>query len=283
MRSIFVHLSPNDFSFSNEFEKNNYVFDKLPPYANISFNNCEKYLEETPLLITSKDVFSKFQPEIIEFWKLCKENFPSYYRDSFWFLTLLRLHILRLICEKYNIEQFIHMEYDNLIYSDSKIFDRLSDGCYFTQVGPGIGSSGFSYFNNLNKLIEFDNALLDLIKAGENNVKKLTSENHISEMIMIDILKNQSKCEYLPLFSTDKYFDQLQHVFDGASYGQYIGGTNNGHPPGWYGRHHYVGNKIHVGELKIEFNEIPCIIENDKKYLIYNLHIHSKKLDLYDR
>jgi hypothetical protein len=101
-------------------------------------------------------------------------------------------------------------------------------------------------------------------------------------MILIDILIRGNKAEYLPLLPQDKYFEVTNCVFDGASYGQYIGGTNNGNASGWYGLNHFIGQLLNQNKIQILFeNNQPFVVDNTKKVKIFNLHIHSKKLSNY--
>ena len=46
-------------------------------------------------------------------------------------------------------------------------------------------------------------------------------------------------------------------VFDGASYGQFISGTNNGHDKGWAGNHHRIGSLINQKLEQIDASITP--------------------------
>jgi hypothetical protein len=171
------------------------------------------------------------------------------------------------------------MEYDNIIYDDPKILYELNIGTYFTQVGPECGSAGFMFVKDLSTYKQFVESLIGLLTLGEALVKNYTSYDFLSEMILIDIINRVGGCNYLPLFPSDKYFDDLGFVFDGASYGQYLGGTNNGHSRGWFGLHHWVGQKLNNNQLTINYDVIPYISIGEAMHVpIFNLHIHSKQL-----
>jgi hypothetical protein len=175
------------------------------------------------------------------------------------------------------IDKFIHLEYDNLIYQEGKCFSNLPQNIYFTKVGPKIGSAGFMFGNDLQKTILFFEKLFETINQGELFLATEINSTHLYEMEMIDYLYTKQFCKYLPLSLTDEYFLECQTVFDGASYGQYLGGTNAGDPSGWYGLHHYVGKLISEGRIEIHFDKIPRITQENKIAPIYNLHIHNKK------
>jgi hypothetical protein len=104
-------------------------------------------------------------------------------------------------------------------------------------------------------------------------------------MIMIDLIYTHSKdiINYLPILPEglgSDNFNELKELalFDGASYGQYLGGTNNGNEKGWTGRHHYVGTSIEDKKIEVIFDKKPYCIFKGKRINIHNLHIHSKNL-----
>ena len=286
MISVFAHITPSKLPFKSNFILDRYTFSDVPDYAKISFDQCEKFLNEKPILISDDYIHEYMIGEINEFYKFCKINFPSYQRDAFWFMTLLRLFVVYDYCKRFNINEFIHLEYDNLIYSDMMCLKKLKPSIYFTRVGPSCSSAGFVYCNKIDNFEKFLIKIKQIISKGEIFARKFTTYPTISEMAMIEMIYSNTKdiVDYLPILpnrSIDN-FDMLGVLFDGASYGQYIGGTNNGHDIGWAGNHHYVGKKILNGELKVEFeNNKPYVLMNDTMYDIMNLHIHSKQLDKY--
>lgn len=284
MKSIYTHLSPNKFSFSNELNHSNYTYTDIPEFAYLSFKQTENFLKEPPVILTNKDIDDNFVNDIEEFYQICKKGFPSFYKDPFWLTTLLRLYVVYLYSKKNNINEFIHLEYDNLIYSDLKQLNKLSPSLYFTKVGPYCSSAGFVYCNSLTNFENFISRLKEMLTKGEQFVQKFTQYNHLSEMILIDLIYTHTKniINYLPILpfgTSSDNFEKLNVLFDGASYGQYLGGTNNGNEKGWYGQHHYIGQEIHNGSIKIQFDNVPYVIFDNKKIPILNLHIHSKNLN----
>jgi len=282
MKSIYVHLNPTTLPFSKELDFSKYTFNDIPDYALDSFNQSKKFLLEDSIIITNNDL-NDFNEGILNFFNICKISFPSFYKDTFWLLTLLRLYIVYLYAKKYNINEFIHLEYDNLIYSDLNELKKLPPSLYFTRVGPFCSSAGFVYCNSIEHFTKFINKILQLIGKGEQTVRKFTQYDHLSEMIMIDLIYENTKSviDYLPILPEGKgsdNFDKLGVLFDGASYGQYLGGTNNGDGKGWTGRHHYVGAAIQDKNINVSFDKVPFVTYNNKQIPILNLHIHSKKL-----
>ena len=286
MKLIYVHLDPTGFPFSNEFKQSDHVFEKIPNYAYLSLTQSSNLGYEPEIIANDLgslpfiDV-SKYNDKITVFFELCKKGFPSFYNDPFWFLPLLRLYVLALHANEQGYEKFIHMEYDNLVYYGPEALDYLEKGIYCTQVGPQCGSAGFMYVNGKGHLTLLVTQLGKLIQKGENIVKGFTGYTHLSEMILLDLVhQHTDDLKYLPLFPTDPYYESFGFVFDGASYGQYLGGTNCGDGKGWHGMHHHVGQKIHqkvITDIEMVDNK-PQVWYNDEIVNIFNLHIHSKNL-----
>jgi len=283
MISVYAHLNPLDFEFSSELDTSIYTYNNIPDFAYLSFEQTEKKLGVKPIVLTNSSINKNDKDKINEFYKLCKTGFPSFAKDPFWLTTLLRLYIVFLYCKQHNITEFVHLEYDNLIYSDLKELKTLPPSLYFTRVGPFCSSAGFTYCNSLNRFELFIEKIILLFKKGEQTVASFTKYTHLSEMILIDLIHTHTKdvIDYLPILPNgigSDNFGKLQILFDGASYGQYLGGTNNGDKKGWYGMHHYVGQEIHNNNIKIVFDTKPYVVYNDQHIPLANLHIHSKDL-----
>ena len=287
MNSIFVHITPSKLPFCSDFNLDKYTFNKIPDYARISFDQCEKFLNTKPIIIDDEYINEYMIEEIMYLYNICKEKFPIQKSDAFWFVTMFRLFVVYDYCKRFKIQNFIHLEYDNLIYSDLKCLQTLNPSIYFTRVGPYYSSAGFIYCNSITNFEKFVIGLKQILFKGDEFIEKCTKTKIISEMKMIDIIYNYTKniIDYLPILPEgigNDNFDKLNVLFDGASYGQYIGGTNNGHDSGWAGSHHYVGNMILNKKIEIKFeNHKPYVIFNKEKIDILNLHIHSKKLNNY--
>ena len=283
MNAIYTHISPNKLPFSNKLTFSNYTFNEIPEYAKYSFEQSKKYLNTDSIILSDDFVNNEIKQESIEFFNLCKKGFPSFYKDPFWFTTLFRLYVLFLYCKKNNINEFIHLEYDNLIYSDLSILKTLPPSIYFTRVGPFCSSAGFVYCNSLENFEKFINKIQQLIQKGELFVSRFTRYDHLSEMIMIDLIYENSKSviDYLPILpygiGSDN-FDKLGVLFDGASYGQYLGGPNGKPGKGHHEQHHYIGQQIGAGNIQVDFVKTPFVVYNGKQIPIHNLHIHSKNL-----
>lgn len=279
IKTIYIHIDTETLPFSKELTHSDSTFSALPEYANCSFLSIKKYTKEEPIIITDLKPFAQ---EINDFFNLCKKGFPSFYKDKFWLVTLLRLYVLFLYVNKNNIKKFVHLEYDNLIYYNYDCLQKLPTGLYLNKVGPYKGSAGFLYCNSVDRFEKFIKKITQLFEKGEVFVSQFTKYDFLNEMILIDLIHSHTKdiITYFPLLPTDSLFEITQAVFDGASYGQHIAGTPKD-PPGYIGLHHYIGQLIHNKTIKVIFDNKPYVIYKDKKYPIFNLHVHSKKLNAF--
>ena len=276
MKIIYTHIDPTNLTFLDGLSFSDFTFSEWPEYAEISKVQSEKFYE---CIVLRDELLEQYKDEITEFYNKAKEGFPSYYNDTFWLLTTLRLYLVYLYVRDNDIKEFIHMEYDNLIFSKLDQLLDLPKSIYFTQVGPYCGSAGFMFCNSIEQYKNFIDRLFGLFAKGENVVRQFTGYGQLSEMVLIDLIHEHTKeIEYLPLFPDDKHFETLQCVFDGASYGQYLGGTNIGHAKGWSDTSHFVGQRLSKNEIEIKFDQKPFLTYNNKIYEIGNIHVHSKNL-----
>ena len=95
-------------------------------------------------------------------------------------------------------------------------------------------------------------------------------QDHVSEMSLLHMALKEQIVVGLPILPHQN--DTI--VFDPGSYGQFLGGTNNGHSSGFTDAQHFIGEAINSGDLNIVFDSEPSV--NGVK--IFNLHIHSKNL-----
>ena len=112
----------------------------------------------------------------------------------------------------------------------------------------------------------------------------------VNEMSLLHVLSLQGHFNKFPILPDAKH----RYVFDPGSYGQYLGGTNNGHTPGFTDHKHIIGREIIGENITPHFNEEhkkPFVFKqplqaaeafvqpSPEKYELFNLHVHSKKLE----
>jgi hypothetical protein len=171
-------------------------------------------------------------------------------------VTFLRLLVLCELIRNYQLTKVWHLENDNLIFDN---FPDLDKEIYCANVSDAEASAGIFF---IPEPYYAQQLALDLIEYFKANPDK--SEMRILKLLIKD--KN-----YIKYFKEDKY------IFDGASFGQYIAGSNQGHGPGHISEHHYFAKLIKQPSTQIKVIERkPYLIKYEAQKPIFNLHIHNK-------
>lgn len=197
--------------------------------------------------------------------------------NPLWRTAIFRIFLVRDAIQYLGLNYCYHFDSDVLMFQSSKTFEHLVsdfDGLYITPCNSDELVFGFSRFGKLEKINQICGILFDIV-FDEGKQKKYSAEMPNEMQLLCGIFKERpdliKKLITLP-------FNNEKLVFDPSSYGQYFGGTHQGHGPGWYGNHHDIGAEIGRGNIKpIMIDKKPFVEYNDKKYPIVNLHIHSKK------
>jgi hypothetical protein len=275
---LYIHLNA----------KGAYVYDTIPDFAEVSVRQSRKF-HDGPIFFLSMhkaDWFDKYNVTWLDLkhpqwnydliWEWTHTLKPD--EGVFWHMTMMRMALIDVFvdtCSKVSEKEHIdsthtlYLEYDNLIYQNT---DVLADFCYdkvmysfvsMTEASPGImifpHTDTSSFF--------FDEFVGECHKQKSGRITDMTVLRALGDSLHVNELDQ-----------VDSYGGVLW--FDGASYGQYFGGTNNGHPKGFIDPNHYVGKWItnrhifpHMGA-----DNYPYVIYQNKFIPLFNLHIHSKKL-----
>jgi hypothetical protein len=211
-----------------------------------------------------------------------KTSLNKSFRNGFWFLTSLRFFYIYEFMKQFNISDVFHLENDVPIYYNCNEIIPFIDKNYlylpFDSFKRNIASIIYIPNKDIFKII------LDQYDFNKNdmenfvNIKKKTNLiKNFPIFIKIDGLNEEQKfvcenCEIIPF------------IFDAAAIGQYLGGVDPRNDSG-----NTIGfiNEtcvIKYNNYKIWFEEKnglkkPFIQIEDKIIPIFNLHIHSKKID----
>lgn len=188
--------------------------------------------------------------------------------------AMLRLYYLEAFLHQYDIEDIIHFDNDVLIYENiTTIADELKKHNFLiTSFNPLNYVFGFSYIKNGASFAEINAKMLCLIVQGEKTLERLIgSMPH--EMRLMQYVNTDHQITLLPVLPTDKNFENFNYCFDPSSYGQYLGGAAPEADK-------YIGSKIIENKIQVLFdNHKPYVILGEKKYNIFNLHVHNKQLE----
>ena len=283
---------------------------QIPNYINQCVQNIKKIDSESSIYIItdSKDKvrdakkidyknISSAQTKKISSLNIYKNT--SYEKNPLWINSLLRIFLLKDIVEQYQLEDNIHFDSDVLIYQkfDNVCENFKKDKFNITKLASDRLIFGYSYFKNLEIIDKLCNEISNYLEKEIN--KDQWTKNPKNEMQILSALDNKL-FNFLPSYPEDN----SEYIFDGATYGQIVGGTHSrprrymplriykkGHHDerlknlprgGWLDTSHDLTEKFINDESRVQFiDKIPYLVKKGKKYKIVNLHIHSKELHRY--
>jgi len=205
------------------------------------------------------------------------------FRGGFWYLSSLRFLYIYKFMDKYNIDNVIHLENDVLIYYNCDEFINLID-------------KRFLY-------IPFDTYkrnIASIVYIPNKEVYKQIIDNYDfnkNDMENFSIIKQKTGLiENLPIFINSNFLSNEQQfvsknsnifpfIFDAAAIGQYLGGVDprniSGNTIGFINETCVIKYNNYYIEFQYDENNCrkPFIFIENKCVPIFNLHIHSKKLE----
>lgn len=230
------------------------------------------------------------------------------WRGGFWRFVVERFFLIAEFMKQSGEENLLHFEYDNLIFeqigkfenafkSQNKILlpadgdKRCIAGVIFIPTFKHL--QAFCRFYNRHCTIRVKNdmfAFSDFIDkkpdlCGNLPVVPACYTNGKSQLTS----KKGEIHKKIERFSSN--FDTFGEVFDAAAYGQFIGGIDQRNVENKNSENNTCGfinpdAAYNVGDFSFEWKnennlKIPYLVYNGQSYRIFNLHIHSKKLNLY--
>ena len=283
-----------------------HIGDRWPSHIKICINQIIKFFEgdiyvvsniphkiqDCPLNIRYVNSSELRCDSIIEFEKA--NFFKEYGLNNFWSYAFERLLLLGSLLLKHNIEKVVHIENDVLLYHDPNHVNFrkfFSDRVAFNPLGPNVCTASYVYIDTPRAMTIINDLLINLIKKGkEELLRMLPGNSMINEMILLSHLQSSKDIDYLPInmegMFSDNYGD-FNMIFDPASWGQYLGGTPHGHPPGTLFDHHWIGKVMKNKNFKVRWiidekgRKIPLLYYMNKEHKFANLHIHTKNLFKY--
>jgi hypothetical protein len=221
----------------------------------------------------------------------------SYGKEGFWHVTLQRLFILETFMESRKLSHVLHIENDVLTFCDPAGLEQAFCECYphmaaVNPIGPSHAAAAFMYIDEVAAIEFINRSMLELLEGDADALRKKHNLDMINEMVILAILQRQypERIGALPLMPVEGFdgnSDRFGMFFDGASWGQYAGGTPHGLTAGAAFEHHWVGRELLQKRFTLSWNKdeagrsCPFIRSTDnsnKTGKLANLHIHSKKL-----
>lgn len=196
--------------------------------------------------------------------------------DNFVQGTSERLFLLAAYLKNKNISNVWHIENDNLIYDKFDIIqpelskDKITC-CYMNEKHT---VWNIVYIPESRLLYTAMQWYVEQLAKGNEWLCKTYGLEMVHEMT---VMRQYTELSFFPSLPKDY---KGWYLFDPASYGQYLGGTNNGHPPGFRDTvNHDIGKSFGMEWNEARFKGIIPMIISDKYrmfYPLFNLHMHNK-------
>ena len=217
---------------------------------------------------------------------IINNKWARYKKDPFWYNTSIRVILLCIYARNNNLNNTVHVEADNIIFGKNlSIFENVFNAGEFgfCNESPYSSAPSFIFLKDKDAADNLLQLHIKLYEKGEQVLRPYVGHfgNWISDMALLDIIYRSNKhykmLPCLPFGNNSCNYEQLQYVFDPTSYGQYLGGTNNGHPVGYQEYYHFIGKELIDKNINVIFDKQPFVVYNNKKIPIFNLHVHNKK------
>lgn len=275
-----------------------HIGDKLPPYIGDCISQAKKVSDCEIILAASSGIADlPAGVNVLPIGSIPKtENMILFERcpyfsewksntDIFWKYACERLFVVEGVMRALGIKEALHIENDNLIYGQpdtAYLRSVVGESVGLTEITETLLSAGVMYVGGLESLKELNLRLVTLMNMGEAALNARYGAEMMHEMRMMKIATQSDRkiVELLPIFPDAK----SKYVYDGASWGQYVGGTFQ-HPGEPYAHEsHLVGREIIKKRYAVQWDEVsnlPTVVDTKTGTAkrIFNLHIHSKKLE----
>lgn len=248
MKTVFVNIGTNPDFLQLTLNKALQTNGQPTLISSTPLTNCE-WVDINQF--NNSDLVVRFK----EFSRLDKVSAPQTTYPSqpgFWFNASLRLYYLAEYLKAENVSCW-HLENDNILYEPLGPIN--SKNIWLPRLTSSSFTWGISYIGSPEALVKYCEAG---IKFGSYN--DMDAPNLCPDII-----------EELPIIPGHYNFQEFDVLFDAAGYGQHLGGTNNGHPPGFIDENHIIGPNLRRTNLvwdgkKPSVDGIPLV----------NLHMHNK-------
>lgn len=241
-----------------------------------------KHVHIKPIEDIEQDYLVKRFREVswLKAWGKPPTTYPS--PENFVQGTSERLFLLAAYLKSRNQKDVWHIENDNLIYgSFEEISQHLNRNrvtcCY---MGPKYTVWNLVFTPEPRLLYEAMRWYVERLAEGNDHLCKSLGIDMVHEMTVMSQYGNLSFLPSLPNEGTIEGY-----YFDPASYGQYIGGTNNGHPPGFRDTvNHDIGRSFGTlwsdayfdGKAAFVVGQDNAAMRHIRPYPLFNLHVHNK-------
>ena len=296
MRLVFVHLGEE---FPTHLQMNiNRSMELFPNISVVLIVNCSQNLG----IYRSSDIeYFHYKTPVSEYMKKINSSLDLKFRRGFWVYSLMRLDAIVSYMNSTNPGPIIHVESDVILMPNFP-WDKMNliNNVAWTRYNSVRDSAALIYFPELEKANEFRRILNQFLgktsNATDMSVLSRMSHIHLDKFDIFSSLEkprsalvnSMSLENFDELGKMSKNFSIFNGIFDAAAFGMWLTGQD---PKNSYGNTKVMSmSNIHNGDSAIDPSKGAYKMENsnlfvdleDSQIPIWNLHIHSKNLRLFD-
>jgi len=296
MRLIFVHLGEE---FPTHLQMN--INRSMELFPNIQVVLIVNSSQNLGICRSSNIEYFHYQTPVSEYMKKTNSNLDFKFRKGFWVFSLMRLDAIVSYMNSTNPGPIIHVESDVILMPNfpwNKI--NLISNVAWTRYNSVRDSAALIYFPELQKANEFSRILNQLLRnmnnATDMSVLSRMSHIHSDKFEILSSLEKPRSLLVNPMSSENfdefenmsKNFSIFNGIFDAAAFGMWLTGQD---PKNTYGNTKVMSmSNIYNGDSAIDPSKAAYKMRSSNLFLnfedsqipIWNLHIHSKNLKLFD-
>ena len=223
-------------------------FRLFNPEVNVYFLTDKSHLNNVVfkkynILPFDKDQF--YSGKIREF-----ESFFNYSKNNFWTVTATRLIYIENFMADINLTNVYHFENDVLIYYNladhDKTFRSLYNDMAITVGGEIVAMTGFMFIKHSGALADMTKYFIDMLRrfgikgTCEKYRIPMVNEMFLMRQYGVDFPGQLRNLPSMPFGEYAENVEKFNSLFDPASYGQFVGGTQS-EGPGAMPQDHYIG------------------------------------------
>ena len=289
MNIVYCHL---DYSLTN-FKADSFSFNQLPEYALDSIKQSRFYNESSNIFLIcnlknvpdeTMKVLKDLNVKIVEQNSLLSDKIKKmsaaysnlkidYNLANFNFVSMIRYAFIEELMRTRELCNVFHLEYDNLLYINLDLIEKFFNGdCIFHNVSNTGLCGGTAFFRNVEAISKMNDEMLRIFL--ENKDRKNIS--YFNDQIVLSKIRHDTD---LISYFEDFSINGVKYIFDPADFGQFLGGTNIGHPPGFMNKGNRLYDFIRNSKDRMSFfsNKTGLYMELDGVFHKFvNLHVHNK-------
>ncbi len=287
---ILVHIGNHFVDYINDCIEQITKFNKSNIFLVINSEHFDKIRNKNVILINPENIEKTNHHKFF----IKNNGLNSVFRDGLCLHSVDRFFYIEEVMIKYHLSNVFHLENDNLIYFDvNELLDCFIENYDISTPFDNDSRAipGFMYIKNVECLTDFNKFVTINNKIGDMEILSIYNRTK-NKKLNLPVIPNNYDFELVSSTNLKTDFpnhywlnyNQFKSIFDGAAFGQYIGGIDPKNQPGDTSGFINESSLYNPKNFKIFFNidedgrKVPFVEFKNEICRINNLHIHCKNL-----